>query len=129
MLLHWRNTVLKTENISKVYEYFLGLIKANNTFLNEFLKKKVDFIGIAEDSRDIVLADVYGKMNNYNFSNLTVEYAKNTIELIKNRIMKSGLQMAKILNDIFDERAKNKANPWNLPSFFLLILASVFYFL
>ena len=93
-----------------------------------FLKKKVDFIGIAEDSRDIVLADVYGKMNNYNFSNLTVEYAKNTIELIKNRIMKSGLQMAKILNDIFDERAKNKAYPWNLPSFFLLILASVFNF-
>jgi hypothetical protein len=127
VLLHWMSSELKTDNITLLYEFFLNKIKANETFLNEYLNRKVDFIAIAEDSRAIVLSDVYGTMVNYDFNNLDIKYANDTIGLIQNRIMKSGLQMASILNQIFDERTKNKANYCNGPSIFLLILATIFY--
>jgi hypothetical protein len=128
VLLHWMRSELKTDDITMLYEFFLNKIKANETFLNEYLNKKVDFIAIAEDSRAIVRSDVYDTMVNYDFTNLDIKYADDTIGLIQNRIMKSGLQMASILNQIFDERTTNKANYCNGPSIYLLILATIFYF-
>ena len=122
MLIEWRNTVLKTDNITLVFEYFLNQIEANQTFKNEYLHKKFDFISLADDSRSIALQDVYGTMNNYNFDNLQLKYADDKIGLIQNRIMKSGLRTAKLLNDLFDERAKNKDDFFFGIGIFILIL-------
>ena len=126
VLVHWRNTVLKTYDINAVYKYFLDKINADEQFKNEYLNKKVEFVSIAEDSRAVVIKDVYDKMENYNFTYLPTIYANDTIALIQERIMKSGLQMAKILNDIFEERNKNKSILCNAPSLLLLVSALIF---
>lgn len=116
---------LKTDNITIVFQYFLNQIKANQTFKNEYLNKKIDFAAIAEDSRAVVLREVYGKMNKYNFNNLSIDYVNHTIMIINERVMKSGLQMAKLLNDIFKERARF----CNIPAIFFLIVVLILYIL
>ena len=119
VLLHFMNAVLNTNDLNVVYKYFLDEINSKPDFKKQYLNKKADFVAIAEESRSIVISDVYDKMKNYNFDNLTVTYFNDTIALIQEQVMKSGLQMAKLLNDIFDERT-NRAS--GLSNTLILIL-------
>jgi len=58
-------------------------------------------IQMTEDTRLVCLSKVYEPLSSYNLSNLPITYYTNSWSTAKIQIMKSGLQMAALLNDLF----------------------------
>ena len=116
ILLHWVNTELKSGNFK---DEFVKFIEANSTFKQEFLTKQPNFVQIIEETRDQAIKYGYIVKSRYNVSNVSIGYYQDSWPIVKLKIMKSGLQMAKLLNDIFDQRSDSNKLSFN--NYLLLI--------
>lgn len=102
ILQHWMNIEgIRGDNIKAALKFF-GYIEIDQNFKNEYLYKTFDPVGITEDTRVISLSKVYEPLANYNLASVPITYFTNSWPTVKTQIMKSGLQMAALLNDIFD---------------------------
>jgi hypothetical protein len=108
-------------------EEFVKFIEANSTFKQEYLNKKPNFVEIIEESRDQAIKYGYIVRTKYNVSNVSLGYYEDSLPIVKLKIMKSGLQMAKLLNDIFDQRS-NSGNLFSLPNNLIILIVFILNF-
>ena len=107
-LQHWMNT----EGIPNDYDYaylkFLTYVESDQTFKNQYLNKLPDILQMTRDTRIICLNKVYGPLSQYNLASVPISYYTASWPTVKEQIMKSGLQMAALLNDIFNYPASSE---------------------
>jgi hypothetical protein len=102
ILQHWMNIEGIRNDFVKGTLKFLTYIEMDQEFKNEYLYKKApNPIQMTEDTRLVCLSKVYEPLSSYNLSNLPITYYTNSWSTAKIQIMKSGLQMAALLNDLF----------------------------
>ena len=102
ILQNWMNIEGIRNDFVKGALKFLAFIEMDQEFKNEYLYKIVpNPIQMTEDTRVICLSKVYEPLSNYSLNNLPMTYYTNSFPVVKSQIMKSGLQMASLLNDIF----------------------------
>jgi hypothetical protein len=101
-LQHWMNTEAIPNDLNYAALKFLTYVEADQILKNEYLNKIPNIITMTEDTRVVCINNVYAPLSQYNMSNVPIQYYTNTWPVVKRQVIKSGLQMAGMLNSIFD---------------------------
>lgn len=104
IITNWMNMESKTT--AAVYQAFVDFTNADTAMKNLYLQKKVDFVEIINDVRYVCVRNVYNVSVNFDYKNLSLKYYNQSFPIVKSLMMRSSLQMAKLFNDIFDNRAR-----------------------
>lgn len=107
-LQHWMNTEGIPNDYANAYLKFLTYVESDTVFKNKYLYKVPDIVGMTEETRVVCLNKVYGPLSNYVLTSVPITYYTDSWPTVKSQVMMAGLQMAALLNDIFNYPVSSK---------------------
>ena len=127
---HWMSTEELQNDL--IFAKFKSYIEDNKSKIKNYFIKLPNIIAVTEESRFICETDIYAATRSFNLSDLPIQYFSNSWPIAQNQIIKAGIRLAAVLNEIFDyptEQEKNSSRSSHTRFFIYYFILVAFCFI